>query len=266
MNCHRQGFTGVWRFLLYTLGVGLISVSPWVMAEGTLTYFIKAHQADEADVRLNIATFHSVEPDPHSNDSGINANDHREVRVDIEYPVIVGMSNRTVARRINSAIHDWLFNGYERKALGSADIDVLVDAVIEGQILSVVADKERLAHSEMTPETGLETHHYDLVTGHRIIFRELFTQDYHPRLKQVLMRGVNGSRQQQMENVIANFTDDQAFYIENGMLFIYLGEASVDFSPEWVRIKLSDLKGIINEQQPIVRNAYVTHHWMPDDE
>lgn len=263
---HHRWFTRVRRSLCYMLGAGLVSVSPWAMAEGTLTYFIKAHQAEEADVRLKITTFHSVEPDPRRSDSSIKPDDHREVRVDIEYPMIVGMANRAVSRRINTAIHDWLFSGYERKALDSADIDVLVDAVIEGQILSIVADKERLAHSEMVPETGLETHHYDLSTGHRITFRELFTEDYHPRLKQVLMRGVHGSRQQQIEMMVANFTDDQSFYIENGLLFIYIGEASTDFSPEWIRIKLSDLKGIVNEQQPIVRNAYVTHHWVLDDE
>lgn len=263
---HHRWFTRAWRYLWYLLGIGMISASPYALADGTLTYFIKAHQAEESDVRLKIVTFHSVEPDPRRNDATIGTDDHREVRVDIEYPMIMGMANRALSRRINSAVHDWLFSGYERKALGSADIDVLVDAVVEGQVLSIIADKERLAHTEMTPDTALETRHYDLSSGHVITFRELFTEDYHPRLKQVLTRGLHGSRQQQMEMVVANFTDNQVFYIENGMLFIYIGEASSDFSPEWIRIKLSDLKGVLNEQHPMVRNAYVTHHWILDEE
>ena len=263
---HRRWSTRAWRYLCYMLGAGIMSVSPWVHADGTLTYFIKAHQAEESDVKIKIVTFHSVEPDPRRNDTNVSADDHREVRVDIEYPMVMGMPNRAMSRRINSVVHDWLFSGYERKALGSADIDVLVDAVVEGQVLSIIADKERLSHAEMTPETGLETRHYDLGNGHQITFRELFTDDYHPRLKQLLTRGTHGSRQQQMEMTVANITDTQAFYVESGMLFIYIGEASTDFSPEWVRIKLSDLKGVLNEQHPMVRNAYVTHHWVLDDE
>ena len=265
-HSHHRWFTRAWRYLWCVLSAGMISVSPYAQADGTLTYFIKAHQAEESDVRLKIATFHSVEPDPRRNDTNMSSDDHREVRVDIEYPMVMGMANRVVSRRINSAVHDWLFSGYERKALGSADIDVLVDAVVEGQVFSIIADKERLSHAEMTPETGLETHHYDLTNGHQITFRELFTDDYHARLKQVLTRGTHGSRQQQMEMIAANITDNQSFYIENGMLFIYIGEASSDFSPEWMRIKLSDLKGIVNDQHPMVRNAYVTHHWVLDDE
>lgn len=265
-HSHRRWFTRARRYLWYVLGAGMMSLAPSALAEGTLTYFIKAHQAEESDVRLKIITFHSVEPDPRRNDASLCPDDHREVRVDIEYPVVMGMANRAMSRRINSVVHDWLFNGYERKALESADIDVLIDAVIEGQVLSIIADKERLAHSEMTPETGLETRHFDLGSGHQITFRELFTEDYHARLKQVLTRGTHGSRQRQMEMMAANVTDNQAFYIESGTLFIYIGEASSDFSPEWIRIKLSDLKGIINELHPMIRNAYVTHHWVLDDE
>lgn len=259
--------TRTWRYLCYTLSaVAFMGAAPFVQAEGTLTYFIKTHQAEDPDVRLKIVTFHTVEPDPRRSDTSLNPDDHREVRVDIEYPMVMGMSNRVLSRKINGLVHDWLFSSYERKALGAADVDVLVDAVIEGQVLSIIADKERLAHTEMLPETGLEARHFDLSCGRQIIFRELFNEDYHPRLKQVLTRGTHGLRQQQMEIMAANVTDSQSFYIENGMLFIYTGEASSDFSPEWVRIKLSELKGVLNEQHPMVRNAYVTHHWVLDDE
>lgn len=266
LHRHHRWFTRAWRYLWCLLGFGMISASSYVLADGTLTYFIKAHQAEEPDVRLKIATFHSVEPDSHRNDTRIGADDHREERVDIEYPMIMGMTNRALSRRINNVVHDWLFSSYERKAPGSADVDVLVDAVIEGQVLSVIADKERLSHAEMVSDTTMETRHYDLSNAHAITFRELFTEDYHPRLKQVLTRGLHGSRKQQIETTVTNFTDNQAFYIENGTLFVYIGEASSDFSPEWVRIKLSDLKGVLNEQNPMVRNAYVTHHWVLDDE
>ena len=259
--------TRTWRYLCYALSAGaFMGAAPVAQAEGTLTYFIKTHQASDPDVRLKIVTFHTVEPDPQRSDTSLSPDDHREVRVDIEYPIIMGMPNRALSRKINGAVHDWLFSSYEQKALGTADVDVLVDAVIEGQVLSIIADRERLAHTAMRPETRLEARHYDMSGGHQIMFRELFNEDYHPRLKQVLTRGAYGLRQQQMEMMAANVTDNQSFYIENGMLFIYTGEASTDFSPEWVRIKLSDLKGVLNEQHPMVRNAYVTHHWVVNDE
>ena len=255
---------GLWR---YVLGAYLLGVSSLSLADGTLAYFIKRHQADEPNVRLTIATFHSVEPDPRRNDTSADAIDsHREVRVDIEYPIVVGMFNRTVAHRVNGAIHDWLFNSYERKTIGSADIDVLVDAVIEGQVLSVIADKELLLHAAMSSESQLEIRHYDLSNGHQITFRELFSDDYHPRLKQILTRSLSGVRRQHIEQVVANLDDMQPFYVENGTLFIYIGNASAAFSPEWLRVKLSDLKGVLNEQHQMVRNAYATHHWVMDDE
>lgn len=259
--------TCIWRYLRHVLMICLLGVSSLALADGTLTYFIKTHQAEESDVRLKVATFHSVEPDPRRNDTNADMIDnHREVRVDIEYPIVIGMHNRAMARRINGMVHDWLFSGYERKIIGSADIDVLVDAVIEGQVLSVIADKERLSHAAMSPDTQIEIRHYDLVTGHQITFHELFTDDYRPRLKQLLAHNTKGSRQQQMEEVVANLDDMQPFYIENGTLFVYIGEAAADFSPEWARVKLSDLKGVLNEQHTMVRNAYVTHHWIMEDE